>query len=534
MATAVEINGVKVYNLSGRGGGAATPKWTENAAASVKKKESGGGPDDDSLELLQGLEFTTACTRVKTSPDGEFLLASGVHPPAIKAFEFRNLSQKFERRVDAEIVDFQVLTADYSKLALLCADRAVRLHARFGSYHSVRTPRQGRTLAYHAPTAELLVGGSAAEVYRINLSQGRLMPSLPCRSPAVNVLGVSPTTSLLAAGGEDGALELFDTRARAAVGRVEVCAPREGGSGGRAARHALLYGEDKSGQVTSLRFSERDPLLVAAGTSEGLVKLYDLRSSRPLLEKDHRNGEPIVDIKFHAAAGVSDAAGAGGEAVLSADKHCVKVWAASTGEPLVSIQPQPEAGEINDVCVIPRSGLIFCAMDAPRLLTYFVPALGPAPRWGSFLENVTEEMEEQTADTVYVDFKFVSREELPRLGLEHLVGTNLLRPYMHGFFVNHRLYEKARRLSKPFEYEEYRLERVRDKVEAARTQRITVRKRVPKVNRALAEKLQAGGADKGGKGKGGKKGVDGAAILADSRFAALFNDARFAVQDNER
>jgi ribosome biogenesis protein ENP2 len=44
--------------------------------------------------------------------------------------------------------------------------------------------------------------------------------------------------------------------------------------------------------------------------------------------------------------------------------------------------------------------------------TYFIPQLGPAPRWASFLENITEEMEDQSTRSVYEDFKFVERKEL--------------------------------------------------------------------------------------------------------------------------
>lgn len=31
-----------------------------------------------------------------------------------------------------------------------------------------------------------------------------------------------------------------------------------------------------------------------------------------------------------------------------------------------------------------------------------------------------------------------------KLGLSHLMGTNLLRAYMHGFFIDNRLYSKAK------------------------------------------------------------------------------------------
>ena len=38
-------------------------------------------------------------------------------------------------------------------------------------------------------------------------------------------------------------------------------------------------------------------------------------------------------------------------------------------------------------------GMLFFAVEAPRMLQYFVPLLGPAPKWCSYLESVTEELE---------------------------------------------------------------------------------------------------------------------------------------------
>lgn len=64
-------------------------------------------------------------------------------------------------------------------------------------------------------------------------------------------------------------------------------------------------------QLTALRF---DPggLQLAAGTSSGLVGLWDLRARRPLLVKDHMYGDAIRDIKFHSG-GVSGGAELGRE-----------------------------------------------------------------------------------------------------------------------------------------------------------------------------------------------------------------------------
>lgn len=48
------------------------------------------------------------------------------------------------------------------------------------------------------------------------------------------------------------------------------------------------------------------------------------------------------------------------------------------------------------------------------MTAYYIPQLGPAPRWCSFLDNITEEMEDQTGRNMYEDFKFVERSELSR------------------------------------------------------------------------------------------------------------------------
>ena len=47
--------------------------------------------------------------------------------------------------------------------------------------------------------------------------------------------------------------------------------------------------------------------------------------------------------------------------------------------------------------VVKHSGLVFVAAEQPKV----------APKWCSFLDNLTEELEEQTTG-VYEDYKFVS------------------------------------------------------------------------------------------------------------------------------
>lgn len=147
------------------------------------------------------------------------------------------------------------------------------------------------------------------------------------------------------------------------------------------------------------------------------------------------------------------------------------------GEGMTSIEPPH--GTINNICVFRDSGLMFLALDSSQIPSYFIPALGPAPKWCSTLESLTvcfafawlirlicpslfkfgksidalfgsqfsqEELEESGETTIYDDYKFLTKEDLERLNLTNLIGTNLLRAYMHGFFIDNRLYKKVRLL----------------------------------------------------------------------------------------
>ncbi|KAL6760351.1 WD40-repeat-containing domain protein [Haematococcus lacustris] len=510
-------DGVKVYNICS---GKAVPQWlSESKKKSLKKNEE----YRRRLELLQDLKFPAACQRIKVTPDQQYIFATGYHPPQAKVYDLANLALKFDRHLDSEVVDFQILSEDYSKAAFLCADRTVCFHARFGSYHKTRVPRAGRDLAYCPFTAELLVAGSAPEVWRISLAEGRYMTPLPCRSPAINATGLSPVTGLLAVAGEDGQLECFDLRARTSLACFNAAA-----SAGAAGQ-----------ELTALRFDDTG-LQLAVGTRNGLVAVFDMRSQRPLLVKDHMYGSPIVDIKFHMAPG--DASGAS-RRIISSDRHIVKIWDVASGSSYTSVQPAE--GDINDVCVWPGSGLIMVGCDASTVQGYFIPSLGPAPRWCAHLEALTEEMEE-AAPAVYDDYRFVTKADLVRLGLEHLVGTALLRAYMHGFFIDNRLYHKAKALTEPFAYEVYRQQRIAKKMEEERASRISLVKKLPKVNTRVAAKLvaqdeearAAAAGDTAAQAALKKKGLlapDGSASLAnplaDDRFKAMFEDTDFAVDE---
>ena len=81
-------------------------------------------------------------------------------------------------------------------------------------------------------------------------------------------------------------------------------------------------------------------------------------------------------------------------------------------QPAINFASITPASDVNDVHHVPGSGLIMTANEGIQMATYYIPQLGPAPPWASFLENITEEMEDQTTRSVYEDYKFLDRNEL--------------------------------------------------------------------------------------------------------------------------
>ncbi|KAJ2888392.1 Small ribosomal subunit biogenesis [Coemansia asiatica] len=528
-------NNVKVYTVTGSSLSRKLPDWL----ARRKRRELQKDVEWTSrVELLQDFEFPEASLKIKTTADGNFCMATGVYKPQMRVFEFSDLSMKFDRHTDSENVDFQILSDDWTKSVHLQTNRAVEFHNEGQMHYRVRIPRFGRSLAYHSPSCDVLVGGAGNEVFRVNIDQGRFMTPMATQARGVNVVRINPAHQLFGFGLENGGVEFWDPRVRTCIGSL--------------APHA------NDGAETSALAFRQDGLGAAVGTSAGHVLLYDLRQARPWQIKDQRFGLPVRVLDWlEPVRGVHVEAP---EArVLSADARSIKLWGATTGKPFAAIEP---AAAVNDVCVVPDSGLLLVAGEAAEMQSYFVPQLGPAPRWASFLENLTEEMESTAQQhSVYDDYKFVTRRELDSLGLAHLVGSNVLKPYMHGFFVDLRLYERAKAIANPFAYEEYRLRRVQEKLAEARESRIRATTKLPKVNRALAQRLlklqknaeptvavavaaaaaAAGGdEDEEEKRLGGRQrkkakaaAETASAVLGDDRFKAMFANPDFEVDEEE-
>lgn len=523
----------RVYDISGQTGAALDTKLSigARATAAAKRARRKADLEQRETELLQEFEFPTVCQKVKLSDDERFIFASGTYPPQVHVYDTDQLSMKFKRHVDNEIVDFQILENDWKKFALLTADRYIDLHSPFGSHFRSRVPKCGRDLMLDKSTCDLFVCGAGPDVWRLNLEQGRFMAPILTRSGAYggnNACAVNPVNRLLAFGGDTGLVEVWDPRV---VGRATRPAGKLNIDEVLQKYVRSVGNETSQTEITALRFDETDGYTMAVGTNVGYTLLFDLRSPKPTLCRDQGYGLPIQSLRLHRD----------GKHCISADPKSVKVWNRSDGVNRVAIEPD---ADINHLCVIGKSGVMCAALEAPRVKSYYVPSLGTAPRWCAFLDTFTEELEDNTRrrsvvdsgagagveqEEVYENYKFVSSEELEGLGLGHLIGTEMLKPYMHGFFVHAHLYRRALDASAPFAYEKYRQERAREKLEAERESRIgkvRTKRRTEKikVNKKTAELLES-------RRRQGRKGAAGASIVDDPRFKAMFENKDFAVDE---
>jgi ribosome biogenesis protein ENP2 len=509
---------VPVYTVSGSTTGRALPEWLARQKKRALKNDS---EYQNRVEVLQDFNFEEASVCVRVSEDGDWIMSTGTYKPQIHVHDLPQLSLSYARHTDSLNHSFTLLSRDASKSLHLQTDRRLEVYTLAGMHHAVRIPRYGRDVLFDRHSAEALVpavgvdADAKGEVFRLSLESGRFMKSYQLDLPgnddrvehsgmqggvnvgSVNVAAIAETTHNLLAFGTTVGTEFWDPRSRTRV--------------------ASLSSPD--GEVTALDFHPSG-MSIVTGSSTGCMQIFDLRRPVALLQKDQGYGFPIKRL-IHMTTISQE------RKIMSADRRIVKIWDEASGDAWTSVEPDVD---INDVAWCRDTGMLLSANEGPQQHAWFVPSLGPAPRWCSFLDNLVEEMADETRAETYENYKFLTLPELRALSMDHLVGkTNLLRPYMHGYFVAARLYDQARLIANPYMWEEERMKRVRSKVEKERASRIRTKgaaKPRVKVNQAVVDRLLE---------KDTKAKRDAAAgLVGDDRFKSFFEDDEYAVDETSK
>lgn len=304
----------------------------------------------------------------------------------------------------------------------LLSDKTIEFHNKGGVQCKIKVPKSGRDFAYLPSNCNTYIA-TTDNVDIINLYEGKFYESIATTSD-VNCLEVSNKFQLLFCGCENGAVSVIDPLQSEVITTLD-------------ANQSIVNKLDVNGNmlssvdVTSIAYDGN--LQISLGTSNGNVLTYDLRSSKPLLATYHQNRLPIVKTAYHTTQN--------GEFLVTADANIVRFSNKADGKLVVPLEASRRS-VITDFAIAKNSGLCVLAGDFNKLQIFYVPSLGIAPTWCSFLENLTEELEEAPA-TVYEDFHFVTRKELQELGMESFIGSEYLRPYMHGYFMHIKLYQRA-------------------------------------------------------------------------------------------
>lgn len=477
-----------------------------------------------------------------------------------------------------------MLSDDWTKILHLQNDRTVELHTQGGFHYRTRIPKFGRSLAYHFPSCDAIITATGNEVYRLNLDQGRFMTPLVLEDDengeieGVNVVDINPAHQLLAFGVDgNGTVQFWDPRSRSRVGILRLPASR------LMPLSSISNGEALG--VTAIS-SRHDGLSYAIGTTTGHTLLYDIRAANPFAIKDQGYGLPIKDAFW--ITGGSRMAGDG--LVLSADKKVIKIWDRATVRPqliswvspdLFFSHPPTSAPSrppmTSTMCTMYPTAACFSAPTKAckcRLTISRNSALhqnGPASsktsrrRWKikpPALRTRTTSLLLETNSPRMCAFSIFCHihSSSQSLGLDNLVGTPALKPYMHGYFISLKLYETARVIANPYAYAEHREKLIKDKMDKMAETRIRAKKDPGvKVNRALAEKLLQDEAKEALREERRKKKkaamlaakgddameedkeepvdegeVKSTSLLADPRFSKVFEDPNFAIDETSR
>lgn len=99
---------------------------------------------------------------------------------------------------------------------------------------------------------------------------------------------------------------------------------------------------------------------------------------------------------------------------------------------------------------------------------------------------------------------------------------------MHGYFMDVRLYNKAKSVIEPFRFDKFRKEKIRQEIELQRPNRIQLKTDLPKINQDLALKI-LNDEQIDDKSKLNKKAPN---LLEDERFKVMFENPDYQIDKN--
>lgn len=326
---------------------------------SVYKKYKIEENNHERLNVISGFCFPFLTQFTKETSDEKHIISTGSYPSQVKCFSLEDLNLKFQRNFDSNITDFQILSKNWEKVVFLRSDRRLDFHTKSGSYYQIKIPQKGVDLTFDKKKLFLYITGDANYVSVLDFNEGKFLnPIQSNENMSITCSGISSLHGLIAIGTKNGKTEFWDPRT------VKNCIGKVNGS------KYTKY--KKNNAVSSLRFSDSSENLFFSGFNSGEVVVYDLRCFSPLLSKLIDPYNPIKCIRANYDSNF----------VLTSNLNSINYWRLSTGKTKFFLKSKTE---INHICSVKNTGLIFLSLNSSDIGVKYFKALGTTPQWAKLL-----------------------------------------------------------------------------------------------------------------------------------------------------
>jgi ribosome biogenesis protein ENP2 len=299
--------------------------------------------------------FPSSCQLIKETEDEFSLVSYGDYPPQIRCFDLTNLSLKFKRHIDSNIIDFQLISKDWTKILFLRTDKFLEFHTKSGVHFKTKIDANGNDLLYDKKNNIAYITSHKEKVFRLDLEEGKFLVSLKNKNFEENTCsGFNSDGSIIGFGSSSGCVNFWDPRITSLNFFQLKC---------------FKFLENKlSRKITSIRFHPIKSFECFLGFGNGEIILFDIRCFAPLIGKKMDQKLPINCIRIDQD----------GHNILSSNSKQIKIWNKIDGKTSSMLE---SSYDINHICKIRNSGFIFLACQKPKIEGKYIKKLGMTPSW---------------------------------------------------------------------------------------------------------------------------------------------------------
>jgi ribosome biogenesis protein ENP2 len=312
----------------------------------------------EKLNSISGFCFPVSTQLSKETFDCKNIISTGFYPSQVKCFSMENLSLKFQRNFDSNIIDFQILSKNWEKIVFLRSDNKLDFHTKSGSYYQIKILEKGCDLTFDKKKSFLYIPGINNFFSILDFNEGKFLNHVKADDNSViTCSGISDFNGIFVLGTKNGTNEFWDPRIlKNCIGKI----------------NSSNYTKfSKNNGVSSLRFSNKCENMFFSGFESGEVVVYDLRCFSPLISKVVDPFNPVKCIRTNYNS----------KFVLVSNSNSIKYWRISSGKTKFFYHSKTK---INHICCGKNTGMVFFSLDTKNIGVKYFKTLGPIPDWSKF------------------------------------------------------------------------------------------------------------------------------------------------------